>query len=126
MKLKWRKKMAKQILIVDDDQLLRQCLYYLFEGKYSVTTAENGREGLDKFKQNGFDLVITDYKMPGLDGGSMAKSIRESQPTQAIVMMSGEDHVSMRDYIEEGIINEYLEKPFSIKRITEVAKRYLN
>jgi CheY-like chemotaxis protein len=118
--------MAKKILIVDDNKLMRNLLYYLFEGKYSVTTAENGWDGLSKFKENSFDLVITDNDMPGLDGRSMAKSIRASLPTQPIIMISGGDHKNMQRYVDDGIVNEYLAKPCTIEMISAVAKRYLN
>lgn len=61
--------MAKKILVVDDEQSMRDTLQIMLESEgFEVTTAENGLKALDAFQKNGFDLVITDLKMPSLDG----------------------------------------------------------
>ena len=78
------------ILLVDDNRdglLVRRSL--LEEAGYRVEIATNGEEGLKLFETCSFDVVVTDYRMPRMDGGEMIRRIRLLKPDARIVLLSG-------------------------------------
>lgn len=78
-----------RLLYVEDDEDLRNETCSLFEPLFShVDTAQNGQEGLDKYNQNEYDIVITDINMPIMSGIEMINNIREINPEQKIITVS--------------------------------------
>jgi CheY-like chemotaxis protein len=78
------------ILLVDDNRdglLVRRSL--LEEVGYRVQIATNGEEGLKVFESCAFDVVVTDYRMPRMDGGEFIKRIRQLKPDARIILLSG-------------------------------------
>lgn len=78
------------ILLIDDNEhglVARQAV--LEERGYRVRTALCGQEGLSLFESGDFDLVVTDYLMPGLDGREVIAGIRERRPSTPVVVLSG-------------------------------------
>ena len=78
------------ILLVDDNQdglLVRRTL--LQEMGYGVSTARNGEEGLKLFERGGFDVVVTDYRMPRMSGAELIQRIRKLNPNARIILLSG-------------------------------------
>ncbi len=81
---------AARILLVDDNKfglLARKAL--LEEQGYKVTTAMEGLEALERFTETPYDIVITDYKMPRMNGLELIGHIRQLAPTTPIVLISG-------------------------------------
>jgi len=77
------------ILVIDDERVLRMTFQHLLESEgYRVTTAGNGREGLEKFPEAKPDLVITDMVMPEMDGFETIESLRRLDPDLPIIAMS--------------------------------------
>ncbi|MFH1778034.1 MAG: sigma-54 dependent transcriptional regulator [Candidatus Omnitrophota bacterium] len=107
-------KMLKSILVVDDENLIRKSLYELLRRDgYSVDTATNGEEALKKIDHN-FDVVISDIKMPKMDGLELLKEIKAAHLHTEVVLITGygniEDAVeAMRqgafDYITKPIVD---------------------
>ena len=88
----------KRILVVDDEQLIRDIVSKMLTGSgFEVTVADTAYEGLDLFHKKEFDLVITDLEMPGMNGWSLASQIKEEAPEIPVVLITG----SIRDDIEE-------------------------
>ncbi len=115
------------ILYVEDDETLRtetsKLLNYFFA---NVVTAENGIEGIEKFKSNQIDLIMTDICMPKLDGLSMIKEIKKSNPNIPTIINSAFNDVS---YLHESInikIDEYLIKPLSLEKLKESLDKTIN
>ena len=78
------------ILLVDDNRdglLVRRCL--LEEVGYRVEIATNGEDGLKLFQSSAFDVVVTDYRMPRMDGGELIRRIRLLKPNTRIILLSG-------------------------------------
>ncbi|MGA1875420.1 MAG: response regulator [bacterium] len=104
-----------KILIVDDNEEL--CSIFkeaLEEEGYAISTAQNGKQALDKIKGTHFDLIITDKNMPNMGGFRLLKSIREINPDVKVVMMTGfGGRQSYMDAMEFGAI-EFLNKPVRI------------
>ena len=79
-----------RILVADDEEPIRLiCDRYLTRLGYEVDLVENGQESLNSLIHNDYDLVLTDYSMPDIDGMQLIEQIRESKPHTAVVMMTG-------------------------------------
>jgi DNA-binding response OmpR family regulator len=70
-----------KILVIDDDESLRRVLEYnLAQEGYAVLTASSGEQGLDLLRKEGADLVVTDVRMPGMDGLQVLEGVRKVDP----------------------------------------------
>ncbi len=79
----------KNILVVDDDPATRASIKLLLNiDRHTVTEASNGYEALELFKSQTYDLVITDYLMPGMLGDELARSIWSIAPAQPVLMVT--------------------------------------
>jgi CheY-like chemotaxis protein len=79
-----------RILLIDDNRhglVARRSV--LEEQGYQVTTASNGEDGYERFKEEPFDLVVTDYRMPGMTGQQVIRKIRQEKAKTPIVLLSG-------------------------------------
>jgi CheY-like chemotaxis protein len=107
------------ILVIDDDENICYLLHsFLTEMGYDVKIAHDGKEGIKHFdKSRHFDLVITDIRMPRMNGCDVAKHIRSSDrsftPIVAITGFSEND-------IREGFFNSLLLKPFNLETLRDV------
>ncbi len=81
--------MKKNILVVDDEQGFLDLYVYLLEPMgLSVTCARNGREALEKFKEQSFDLVLMDVHMPEMTGPEALKEMKKIRPSQKVIIFS--------------------------------------
>jgi CheY-like chemotaxis protein len=108
---------TRKILIVDDNDSLRsvvsQMLCWL---GYDVSSADSGESGLSVFFKNKFDIVLSDYEMPGMDGVAFARSIKQHYPGIPVVIMTGagKETVLSRN---STAVDEVIAKPFTMKEI---------
>src|SRR2546427_4079781 len=80
---------AEKILVVDDEQSMAQFLAIVLRKEgYQVTTVNNGRDALEKVKSDPFDVVITDIKMPGMDGIQLLQGLKKYDPSLPVVIMT--------------------------------------
>jgi len=80
---------AEKILVVDDEQSMAQFLGIVLRKEgYQVSTATNGRDALEKVKSDPFDVVITDIKMPGMDGIQLLQGLKKYDPSLPVVIMT--------------------------------------
>jgi len=78
------------ILLIDDDAFYRGVLRQILEdGGHQVIEAANGHDGLERFRTQRPDLVITDMRMPGFDGGEVIRKLRETSKDVCILAVSG-------------------------------------
>ncbi len=78
------------VLYVEDRLMVREVItQYLLVDGHTVETAINGREGLEKFREGKFDLVITDRQMPDMNGDRLAADIKQIAPRQPVIMLTG-------------------------------------
>jgi CheY-like chemotaxis protein len=81
---------ALSVLVVDDEPGIREVISaYLRSEGHGVTTASCGREGLEKFQSQPFDLVVTDRAMPEMSGDQMAGFIKQVRPEVPVVLLTG-------------------------------------
>ena len=80
---------AEKILVVDDEQSMTQFLsIVLRKENYQVTAVSNGRDALERIRAENFDVVITDIKMPGMDGIQLLNHIKKHDPSLPVVIMT--------------------------------------
>jgi len=116
--------MGGRILVVDDEPVVvKSCERTLAPEGYSVDTASNGKEAIGKLGKDSFDLVITDLKMPDMDGIELIRWIRNSKPNIGVVVITG---YPSQESIKEALglrILDYLPKPFSPNLLIEVTQK---
>jgi len=79
----------RRILVIDDEDSMRRFLDMLLVGEgYEVATEENGANGISRLERESFDLVVTDLKMPGVDGLSVLDSVRAKHPDLPVVILT--------------------------------------
>jgi two-component system NtrC family response regulator len=106
--------MKPVILIIDDDTSLRRVLEYnLQEAGYAVGTAASGEEGLQLFEEVSPALVITDMKMPGMDGMQVLKAIKERSPETLVIMITAFGTVDIAVEAMKSGAYDYITKPFN-------------
>lgn len=121
--------MKNKVLLVEDEADLTLIVSdTLHEQGYEVLTANDGVEGLEKFKSQRADIVVADVMMPKKDGFAMAKEIKKLSPDVPLLFLTAKNTI---DDVEEGFeigANDYLKKPFELRelivRIKALLKRY--
>lgn len=115
-----------QVLVVDDERLLHGVLSRLLDRHgITVTSCTSGEKALTAIDEQAFDLVITDFQMPEMDGLELLVQIRERQPDLPVIMMTG--HASVQHAVRamsKGAV-DYLPKPFTTEILLECVQRHL-
>ncbi len=117
--------MAK-ILIVDDEQSYRQLLSLVFEGDgHTIRTAQNGKEALELLNEDPADVVISDVRMPDMDGIALLREAREVLPDIGVVLMTAFATVdTARDAFILGA-DDFIQKPFDVEELKLIVKKTL-
>jgi len=115
-----------RILVIDDDRVIRQTIAVTLEDEgYSVDTAENGREAIEKANANYYNLAIVDWRLPDFEGTKLLGKLKETTPKMAKIMLTG--YPSMNNAIEA--VNEradaFLTKPVAIDKLLAKMKELL-
>jgi len=115
---------AVNILIVDDEEIMRNMLKdVLTEAGYQVWSAAGGQEAISLLKETDFTIVITDMRMPGMDGVEVTKKFKASKPEICIIVITGYASIqSAMEVLKEGAY-DYISKPFNIDEIKVVVRR---
>ena len=114
----------RSILIVEDNEQMRNYLKEVLE-EYQITEAENGQEALEILQQQSFDVIITDYMMPVLDGEGLVLKIKEQDlKTPIIVLTARSDQEGKLNMLRLGI-DGYLNKPFIEEELHLMIKKSL-
>lgn len=118
------------VLIVDDEAELRKSVIAVLnsaieEVDFEITEASNGKEALELFEKNDYDLVVMDVRMPEMNGLEALRLIKESDPRTFVVIMTA--HSNLQDAI--GAIKDgaydYIEKPVNPRRLAEIVRKSL-
>lgn len=115
-----------RILVVDDESLMREFLAEsLSSQKYEVDSAENGIKALELMKNNKYDLILTDLKMPKITGMEVLSDAREKMPDCKVIMMTA--YGTVENAVEAMKIGafDYITKPFSVDEVLILVKRAL-
>lgn len=109
----------KTVLVVDDEELIRELLYDVLEGEYKVLLAEDGEEGWNMYQAHAHDIdaVITDLIMPHLRGDKLLEKIREQDPKLPVIIITGfEKEVDVLKILK-GQKVAFIHKPFDIDQL---------
>lgn len=107
----------KKILILEDDIKIRRILQLELEHEgYEIVQAKDGIEGLEKFKNEYFDLILLDLMMPNLSGEEVCKKIRSTSQIPIIVLTAKEQLLSKVSLLDMGA-DDYITKPFEIEEL---------
>jgi len=114
------------VLVIDDEKTVcDSCTRILSESGYTVRAALDGEEGLRHIEQEPFDLVVLDLRMPGVDGISVLKKLRERRPDSVVIVITGYSSVaSAVEVMKLGAV-DYLSKPFTPDELSVAAARAL-
>lgn len=114
------------ILIIDDEKSIRNSLKEILEFEsYEVDLAENGEEGYSKIKNNDYDLVICDIKMPKMDGMELLNKVQNTENPVKFIMISGHGNVDTAiDAVKIGAF-DYLPKPPDLNKLLITVKNAL-
>lgn len=114
-------------LVVEDNPLNRELIFELVtECGFTVETAVNGEEAVNKAQNEVYDLIIMDIELPGMDGVAATRLIRskpDHEKIPVIALTSFAMHGDRERFLEEGF-NEYVAKPINVDDFEELLKKY--
>jgi DNA-binding NtrC family response regulator len=114
------------ILVVDDDENIRDTLYDLLSAEHDCQTAETAEQALARLEVDAYDVVLTDISMPGLSGLELLGTVRQKYPDTPVIIISGiGDQEHAQGLIRLGAF-EYLLKPFRLEIVEKSVKRALD
>lgn len=115
-----------QVLAIDDEQSILESLREILEYEsYEVDIAQDGEEGIDYFKNNKYDAVFLDIKMPKMDGLEVLDKLMEISPDVPVIMISGHGTIDTAvDSIKKGAF-DFIEKPLDLNRLLVTLKNAL-
>lgn len=103
-----------RILFVDDEPRILLSLKAMFRNDYDVVTAEGGAAGIDRIKTQQFDVIVSDQRMPEVNGVEVLRTARETQPRAVRLLLTGYSDLSaIIGSINEGEIFRFISKPWS-------------
>lgn len=112
------------VLVVDDEAILRNLLDKILNREgYHVFLARSAQEALQILSDSQIDIVLSDVKMPGMDGFALLREIKKSYPQIGTIMMTGyEDAFSVKDALLLGA-DDYITKPFKSIEVSMIIER---
>ena len=116
----------EKILLIDDDEGLNHFLNRFFKRKgYEVTTCLSGEKALKTIAGDSFDLILLDYKMPGMNGLDTLKEIKQKQVTTPIIIMTAYGSTDTAIETMKRGAYDYLSKPFERKELSRIVSEAL-
>jgi two-component system chemotaxis response regulator CheY len=116
-------------LVVDDSPLARKhiCRVLGNLGIHDITTAENGRQAVSIIESTFFDLVVTDYNMPEMDGETLTRFIRENSTQRSIpiLMVTSEGDQSRLSAVQQAGVSGICDKPFDTLCVKQMIRQLL-
>ena len=118
-----------KILVIEDEAAIRRVLGKILREEndtYIVDEAEDGQQGLDKIKNDDYDLVLCDIKMPKLDGVEVLEAVKKFKPEIPFVMISG--HGDLETAINTMRLGafDYISKPPDLNRLLNTVRNALD
>ena len=123
--------MAQRVLVIDDELDMLMLLRMIIEDNtgYEVETTNNPSEGLKLLTEKHFDLVITDLKMPGMDGMELFDECKDIRPDTPVIIITAYGSLETADEALKKGVADFITKPFrkdsilfTIKRVLELAR----
>ena len=111
------------ILVVDDELLIRDLLYDFFQQQgWEISIAEDGRKAIEILKKKKVDLLLTDLKMPEVDGMALTGMVKDNYPDLPVIIMTGYPSVDSAVEALRYKVEDYIIKPFNINKLYKLIK----
>lgn len=117
--------MTTRLLIVDDDRSVREALQDALGDEYDLRLAESGEQALELTASSAPDIVLSDVRMPGLDGLALLAMLRARAPLAPVIMMSAYDDPATIGNALRGGAAEFLAKPLDLRAVRNAVTRAL-
>ena len=115
-----------KILVVDDELLIRDLLYDFFSARnYEIILAESCNKACDIIASEEVDLILTDLKMPDMEGLEIARRLKNSEKDTPVIIMTGFPSVDSAVEALRLKVSDYIIKPFNINRLFESIEKVL-
>jgi signal transduction histidine kinase/DNA-binding response OmpR family regulator len=116
-----------KILVIDDEVAIQNlCQRALSQEGHAVSTASSGEDGLELLAKEGFDLILSDLRMPGIDGIKLLKKIKETNPGTEVIIITGQATIETAIEALKGGAFDYLLKPFNLGELISASKKCLD
>lgn len=117
----------RSILVVDDELLIRDLLYDFFRDQgWDISIAESGEKALEILRSKEVDLLLTDLKMPNMDGLALTTEVQRSHPEMPVVIMTGFPSVDSAVTALRQKVSDYIIKPFNINELYKTVKEKID
>ena len=114
------------ILVVDDELLIRDLLYDFFlDQGWDISVAEDGQKALRILEDKKIDLLLTDIKMPQMDGIDLTALVKKEYPDMPVIIMTGYPSVDSAVSALRQKVADYIIKPFNINQLYKTIKKEL-
>jgi len=104
--------MKQKILIAEDEAHIQSCLKFVLSD-YELTFESTGRDAFEKHQTNTFDLLITDFNMPKMNGLELIQKVRKGSSKMPIILMSGDFSSFIKKKAKKLGVEAFIDKPFS-------------
>jgi len=116
----------KKILLVDDDEWIRDSLTLYFDTEgCQMIAVETAEEGMELLKQQDYDIILLDYKLPGIDGLTFSREIQEICPDAIKILITAYKNKKVVSEAANVGIQDLIDKPFTIKTIEDSMLRLI-
>ncbi|OQY25697.1 MAG: hypothetical protein B6I34_01705 [Anaerolineaceae bacterium 4572_32.1] len=112
-----------RVLVVDDEENVRLLLQRglaRLEPSLQVRVANSSVQALEFLRDEFFDLVVTDYQMPGMNGLELVEAIHQSYPNTKVVLMTAYPSAQVTEQVDRLALDAYILKPFSTRHLQEI------
>jgi two-component system copper resistance phosphate regulon response regulator CusR len=117
---------TRQVLVVDDDKAIQKILSRTFSFMgYDVTLAGNGLEASTLFLTGSYDLVMTDFQMPLMNGWELSRIVKEQSPNTPVIIVTGFCDDKLWENLNMNCVDAIIPKPFKLKEIEKIVRRLL-
>lgn len=115
-----------KILLIDDDEWIRDSLSLFFESEgCHITALETAEEGMEELKNQTYDIIIVDYKLPGMDGLEFLKLVKASHPHAMTILTTAYGRKDIFLAARKIGIKDFIDKPFTTQTIEESLARLM-
>ena len=118
----------RKVLVVDDDPVVGKSFNRVLsqDKGYVVITAQNAAEALERLREQEYDVVFTDIKMPGMDGVELTERVKASRPWTPVVIITGYGTTANEQRAKAAGVSDFMRKPLSPEMIEESALHALH
>ena len=115
--------MSKILVADDEEELLELIRFSLDASGYQVTTAKNGKQALELFRKNTYDLIVLDVMMPILDGYHAASEITQDPKSPPVLLLTSRDFDQDQTAIKGSGASAFLSKPFEVPEFIQTGEK---